>query len=459
MSTWIALLPAFIAIYYLILFNPEKTFLNIYIPILLLLPQMFTAELTFFHNLNFSENAIVPIGFATFFYKFFTNRYHDVRFGLTDLLIPLYAGLCLYSEYHNTKTEFLIPLFVKLLTSVFFPYFLGKYLIHERGLSSAFAKRFVFLIFIDVLISFYEMRFGYNPYTRYFSLIFPGQATLWVTMFRYDLVRIAGPFAHPILFGLVIGVAVILNYWLIKSRQWSLRFKYLPPIPYLSKGTIIMIILAIGLVSTYSRGPLLSTFLGLLFASMGFVKERNKHLIMRFSVILFVIFLGYHYYEHYLQIQPLQAKTETEYTAAYRAQLYTVYQNYIFQKPYWGWGYIDLPTTIEGSIDNQYLWLTMKHGIVTLAVFILILITVTIRLLFKGMKAHSALKTDISLSFSLAGAYIMMMITMLTVFMGLQTEPVFFIITGWAEGLLLTKPSAEKSYDNSTDLRTTTSQV
>lgn len=45
MKTYIALLPGLIALIYTIFRSPEKAFLNIYLPVLLLLPQVFVAKI------------------------------------------------------------------------------------------------------------------------------------------------------------------------------------------------------------------------------------------------------------------------------------------------------------------------------------------------------------------------------------------------------------------------------
>lgn len=444
MITWIALLPFLIAAIYVFYYLPEKAFFNIYLPILLLLPQVYTADLPILHSLNFAQNALLPIVFAFFFYKTISNRYSSSILCFFDVLVFTYVGLCAYSEYINTGPKFVFSLLIDKTMGIIFPYYLARHLIHPLGNSIKFARRFVFLIFIDILLSVYEMRFSVNPYIVVFSKLFPGQALDLPTIFRYGLVRIAGPFVHTILFGITIGIAFLINYWLWKNKFWQRSFQLLK-LP-ITKAFIIGFVLLIGLILTFSRGPIFCTIAGLIIAGIGNAKNRKTSFVLRFGLLAIVFLISYEYLEHYSEINRYFAESDFQSTAAYRAELLVKYQSYVSQRPYWGWGYTTLPIS-EGliSIDNQYLWLSLKHGIIPLIAFASIIVLMILRLTFRGVTSSNVYKKDVSLTFALLGIYTMIAATFFTVYMGMQVEPIFFIITGWIEGFLQTKQKASEA--------------
>lgn len=439
MSTWIAILPFFISLIYVYYTSPEKAFYTIYFPFLILLPQLFTPSITVFHTQGFAQFAIMPIAMFFLFQKILSNKY-NTPISITDFLVILYLGLCAYSEYENTQTRFVFSLLSDKSTSVLLPYLLAKHLIHPRGYSILLAKRIVFLVFIDVILSVYELRLSYNPYIIYLGKLFPQQwVGSWPTAFRYGLARIAGPFAQPILFGTMIGIAFLLNYWLIKCNFWEKRFSWLPRL-FIKKGTILAIVLFAGMILTFSRGPLISSFLGILLMGIAFSKRRRQSAFYRLTFIFVLALIAINYYSYYEQVNRFFASSEMESTIAYRAELFEKYQKYVLQRPYWGWGFTTLPVTDAlTSVDNQYLWLALKHGLIAVGAYVLIILWVIARLFFRGMRDSDPERLDISLSFTLLGICSLMAITFFTVFMGLQMEPIFFIMIGWSEGFLLSK--------------------
>lgn len=438
MTTWVALFPLFLAAAYTVYSSPEKAFLNVYIPILILLPQIFTAEITIFHNMGFAQNAAIPI-FIGLLISRIVGKKSTISFSFTDLLVVAYVVLCAISEYINSSTDYVLSLLIDKTTSIILPYYMAKYIVHPRGLSILLSKRIVILVSIVIVISLYEARMSVNPFLNIGYKFFPAQGHGWPTIFRFGLARIAGPFVQTILLGMMIGVTIVLNYWLIKSGYWRKWFSFLPKL--ISKNIFSMGLLVFGILLTFSRGPILGTILGIFIASIGFSRSRVKAIAWRVAVLVVLGILAYEWFVYYSGINRYHAESDWQSTGAYRAELIEKYRKYVLQKPLWGWGFTTLPIS-EGlvSIDNQYLWLALKHGIITLGTYVAIISSTLMRLFFRGVDGTESQKADYALAFTFAGIYSLLASSFFTVYMGLQIETVFFLLTGWIEGFLLSSP-------------------
>ena len=435
MTTLIVLVPFIFALVIARLYSLEKAFLAVYIPVLLLLPSIFVINFPPVPAWSFSDFAILPIFFIALVVRFTKWKYSHL-----DLLVLGYVACSVYSEAINEGPGYARHLFEAQLTTVIAPYLLAKSLINPGGLTVPFTKRLVFLMFINVLLTVYELRLTANPYINFIHPFFPADWVGWPTSTRYGIARISGPFIQTILFGTGLGIVLLLNYWLIKNRFWKSTFKYIPPLP-IKKGMVITLVLMLGLLVTFSRGPQLSTLVGAMFITLGFSKHRVLSLFFRFCLLAIGCFMVYSWFEYYAGVDRFIASSDMQATAAYRYELITNYVDIAMQKPVWGWGSQKWPKE-SGllSIDNEYLFLTMQHGLVTLGFLLAIMAYVLIGLLIRGIKNPSGVAADTSLCFTFFGIYLMMIMTFLTVYMGLQLEPLFFILTGWIGSYLQYKP-------------------
>ncbi len=118
------------------------------------------------------------------------------------------------------------------------------------------------------------------------------------------------------------------------------------------------------------------------------------------------------------------------------------YMRVALLRPYWGYGDHTWPELVGmKSIDNQYLWLLLQHGFFALAFYIILMMWVMTRLFLRGMFNSPKYKTDTSLSFALLGCLVTIALTFFIVYMGMQTEPLLYMMLGWGEGLALSKPA------------------
>jgi hypothetical protein len=421
--------------------TPEKAFLNVYISVLILTPQIFSAKIPGLPELNFGQITVIPIFLVALIIAIVVKeKINNFYVGILDLLILGYVICQMISEYLNWSGREATNVLAEQLCNTLAPYLLARQYIIPRNLTIKFARRIVFLLFVVVLLSIYEFRFLANPFISIFQrLIYHEQGYEWPLLLRYGFKRIGGSFVQPILFAMGISIGIFLHYWLCKNKLWRKTFKYLP-ISFFRKPLIITLVLGIGLIVTFSRGPLLSAVIGLLIVGIGFSKRRFQSFVIRMAIICIIGFVGYHVAKSSTEINSSVAG-DTEGSAAYRFTLYNNYIGVVYQRPYWGWGRQGVPVVgDQKSIDNEYLLIALRHGLTTLTFFVAFLIWAMIRLLKRGLLDNKYENADSSLAFAFLGIIIMLSISLITVWLGLQTEPLLFIILGWISGFLHTKP-------------------
>lgn len=229
----IVFLPFFLSLFFCLYKTPQYAFINVYIPFLLFLPFKDYIQFPGMHSLNFAHLAIIPIFVCFLFTSYFRKAITNWRFSFSELLIILYLMECIYSEYIAETTgmdyggSMALNLAVYMMVGIFFPYFLGKYLIFPSGNFVLFARRYVICLLIVLVLCAYEWRLTQSLFVRVVNIFYNGQFTQ-ILPTRSGLVRITGPFTHPILFGIILGTAFLLNYWLTINNYWKKNFSFLP---------------------------------------------------------------------------------------------------------------------------------------------------------------------------------------------------------------------------------------
>ncbi|NGX43839.1 MAG: hypothetical protein K940chlam7_02144 [Chlamydiae bacterium] len=469
MLSYIVLLPGVIAVLFLeyrftaTIHQSGKTkavalaFICIYLPVLIMLPQIFEAKIKGLPDFSFAQSAILPIFIAALIAALFvpSRSIFRLRKGLPvlDFFVIAYVVVRVCSEYIvgvDEEPSLIGSLWVSVLWSsllgVFLPYFLAKWFVHPYGFSEKAAKIIVICTIVTIIICVYEWRFVVNTHNRFFSMFFPAAAfELPNPSYRFGWVRIRGSFIHPILFGTMISTSIFLNYWLTKNGFWKKNFSFLS-FPSKVKGHMLSLTLFVGLILTFSRGPLLGLMLGGLFIGIGF-SRKGFFLSFTIRMIVFatigiVIYQGYLYYA---ELNREVEGTRIADSAIYRIELLGKYIQYVFEKPWWGWGEHGMPE-VRGysSVDNNYLWIALKHGLLAVAFLLAIFVVTGIRLLNTGRKIARTNVLDRSLAFTLLAIFIMQGATYLTVYMGGQNVPIFFLLVGWSEGFLRFVPKKQR---------------
>jgi hypothetical protein len=125
-------------------------------------------------------------------------------------------------------------------------------------------------------------------------------------------------------------------------------------------------------------------------------------------------------------------------TFSYRVTLLNKYWDVVLVHPLLGWGNEGWPVMDNLlSIDNHYLWMSLRHGLIIVYILLTFMILTVIELIWKGLQIRDIYNR--SLYFTLAGAIMIMLIVLSTVYLGGQTQSLLFLLLGWAQGLMKTQ--------------------
>jgi O-Antigen ligase len=423
--TLITIIPGLIALFVCIRRGPERAFIDVYLPTLLLLPDSYHWMIT--GHLNFNQTAIVPIaGFLS------VRIWRDWRWSYTDFLLAGYLGMSMTSEYMNKDYHEAQNVALQSICNCLLPYIVAKGVLPREDLYVNIAKRIVVCLAFIAILDLYEFRLGRNPFDLILMPLFPGQSSaVWVS--RYGFLRTAGPYAHAIIAGIVFAIGYRLTQWLNWGEYWSGKFPLLP----ISKIGFCRISLIAGSIMTLSRGPWLGAAVAALIVYLGRARNRGRAITVALCVILFVGIPMFQAAKSYVWIDRDQATSEMESTAAYRHELIQKYIAIINERPVWGWGRYDFPT-VDGlnSVDNHYLLLALTYGKYVLVLFVGLLLWMVSRLVLFCM-SHPGRTFPGSMGLMLLGIFIVIIISIGTVWLGAQTPQLLFLITGWSEALIL----------------------
>jgi O-Antigen ligase len=421
---------AVIAIFVMKRWGVETAILNVYLPVLMLIPTFYGMRIPHLPGINCQASALIPIVFVMLL-----TQVRAWQFRLSDFLVFLFAFEAGYSEYINTGFGNGLFDFMEHLEIVVLPYLLGRIMIEQPGFREKFVRRFVLLVVIVSAVSPFEFITGRNPFyivgRRFFLETFT-----WANQMRYGFVRIKGPYAGSIHAGLAIMMAIMLLLWL----RMIDRHRRSAPEPKrfgLRRSTWFLAALAMASVMTFSRGPWLGLAVGLVVAAVG----RSKRLI-RAAIIATVLctIAGV-----IIQIQADQYlandndTTDAKQSAVYRKVAFKLYEPIAEKGGYFGWGITTFPR-VKGmdSIDNEFLLLRVSQGKLGYWLFLLLFADATLAIIISTTR--SAFRPDTFFYFCLGGAVAGMMATLGTVYLTGQTTVLLFMMYGWIQSLQRTPP-------------------
>ncbi len=427
----LALIPGLLAAWVALNRSTARALLDVYLPTMLFFPEYYRWIAPGIPDPTFSQAAILPI-VAVLLFKDARRPAWRVSFG--DVCVFGFAVCVGYSEYLNAGYSEAQNLMFDMLTWVVCPYVAAKLLIEPNGLRVAFARRFAFMIFVVSVISVYEFKMGATPFMRFLGPFFPGQGQGWVTTFRYGFARIAGPYGHAILAGIVIAVGFLLQLWLDWTNRWEPNFSNAPKLPISNARAITLGILA-GSVMTMCRGPWMGAGVGLAATLIGRSKRPKRALGIALATLIVVGVPAVSAMWAYASVGRANAQSESQETAAYRKELLDRYVDIAMEHATWGWGRNTWPK-IESmpSIDNYYLLLSLQHGVLALGFLVALFFWYIIRL-FRHELARPPGGSP-SFGYTLIGVYLVVAVSIATVYLGEQAIPVLFFICGWTDGYL-----------------------
>lgn len=437
----VAAFPGLIALIVALQRGSALAFLNVYIPVLFLLPTYYRWYAPGLPDPSFHHAAIIPIALI-----WVLRDAHGFRFSLMDAVVVMFAFMVGLSEYIAAGYKEAQNLIIDLIAAVILPYFLAKALIAPKGLAVEAGKRIVLCLFAVAVVSVWEFKMGYTPWAMILDKFFPGQNN-WVTTFRWGFTRVAGPFGHAILAGIIMVVGFRLQRWLQWRGHWE-DFRLFGRNRFFgfSAAFIISWGMVAGVIMTMVKGAWLGAVGGAAVMAIGRSRRPGPTLLVIAVLAISVSIPGFLWLKSWAGVGRENAKSVTQETAAYRWELIDEYWDIAIEHAALGWGRNTWPKVPDmPSIDNYYLLLVVMHGVPALALLWFTFVWMPVRLMIRGVRAPP--KSEIRLlTFTLASIYAVYFIALATVYLGSQTIQLFFIITGWAEGILvyrMREPSSE----------------
>jgi hypothetical protein len=263
--------------------------------------------------------------------------------------------------------------------------------------------------------------------------IFPAQTEVWLPQTRWGFGRIAGPYSHAILAGMIFLMGVVYCLWLFRAdSRWGAR-RLIAGLPITLRGLVLAGVVA-GALMTQSRGPWIGAGLALVFVFL------TQKLSMGKAVAVFLVVLGlfsvaaYEIGNRYTEGTMRQASTEEQRAAVYRRELLSNYAPVVEQHPAFGWGITTYPRANgQDSIDNEFLLLAVTEGLVGMGIFVAIVAGSALKLV-QLIGQHLG-QEDRLLVYAHLAVLIGLTTTLTTVYMGEQVVMLFFLFTGWVQAM------------------------
>ena len=434
----IILIPAVVCWIVLARGGVQRALVNVYLPVVLLLPHIFNLRFPHLPPLTFADAAILPLSVAMLM-----TQMRRWRWSWLDLWVVLFSLSAAYAEGINTvAANGGLQLFAE-ITNIILPYMAGKLLIEQQKVGDKpvrklLVERMVTLLAIVAGISVYDFVTGLSSWQIVFRPFFPPDqlaevANQWPMQMRWGFGRIAGPFAHAILAGMIFLMGLFYCLWLRRfAPNWGSR-RLIEGLPVTVRGLVLTAIVA-GLLMTQSRGPWVGVGLALLFALLVRVLSWGKA-AMVFAVLVAVLsVVAYNYGSKYTEKELSQASDEEQRDAIYRRDLLKNYLPLVMEHKAFGWGISNYPAVNgQKSIDNHYLMLAVTQGLTGLAAF-LVIVALTVGRLF-NLAGRTLGTEDRGLVFTQLAIMIGLLTTITTVFMGEQALILFFLMVGWVQGM------------------------
>jgi len=418
--------------------SAQKALINVYLPAVLLLPHYFSLRFPHLPPLTFADAAILPLGVAMLL-----TEMRRWRWGWMDLWVLLFAVSAALSEGLNTVVANGGLQFFAEITTIVLPYMAGKLLIEQEGVEGQpgrmmLVRRMVVLLAIVACISVYDFVTGWNSWQIVWRPFFPADqlaevATQWPMQVRWGFGRIAGPYAHAILAGMIFLMGLIYCLWLRRfAPGWGSR-RWIEGLPLTGRGLALTAIVA-GLLMTQSRGPWVGVGLALLFALLVRVLSWGKAVVV-FAVLVAVIsVVAYNYGSKYTEQELSQPSDEEQRDAIYRRDLLKNYMPIMMEHKAFGWGISDYPAVNgQKSIDNHFLMLAVTQGFTGLGLFLAVVAGTVFRLFW--LTGRPMRPEDRGLVFAQLAILTGLLTTITTAFLGEQALILFFLIAGWVQGM------------------------
>ena len=244
--------------------GPERAFLNVYLPALLLLPQNFGWTIS--GQLTFADTAILPIAALLLL-----RSKPKWQWSTIDFLVIGYVAISVVAEGMNKGYKLGSQnLALQELFSILLPYFAAKQMFRHPEFAVDVAKRIAVSLTIVAIVSVYEFRMGSDLFTLPFVAFSPAYG-----MLRGGFMRTAGPYGHALTLGVMMAIGFRLARWLEWNGVWNDRIRLLQ----ISKIRFCELSIVAGSIMSLSRGPLLAAACGAVVVSVCRAQNRKRAIL------------------------------------------------------------------------------------------------------------------------------------------------------------------------------------
>ena len=420
-QTVVIAIPGLLALIVCLRRGPERAFLNVYLPVLLLLPQNFGWTIS--GQLRFADTAILPIAALLLF-----RSKPKWQWSTIDFLVIGYVAISVVAEGMNKGYKLGSQnLALQELFSILLPYFAAKQMFRHPEFAVDVAKRIAVSLTIVAIVSVYEFRMGSDLFTLPFVAFSPAYG-----MLRGGFMRIAGPYGHALTLGVMMAIGFRLARWLEWNGVWNDRIRLLQ----ISKIRFCELSIVAGSIMSLSRGPWLAAASGAVVVSICRAHNRKRALFFLILSIALVVGPIYSKFKTYVSVDPMAAADVLQEDAAYRNKLIPVYMPVVEERPTWGWGISGFPV-VDGmwSIDNGYLFMALTWGVYALAIMVALFVWPPIRLAMFSFPLSRSDPRALA-AFSMIGIYVLNAIMECTAAGGGAPWSLLIMVTGWTATLL-----------------------
>lgn len=411
----------------------RSAFLDVWIPIFLLMPFGFRVNIPGLPDPNFMQAAILPI-----LYVLLREHWKRLSFGPMEAMLAVYVVVRVVADFLGRGYSDAQNYAFFMLSALIGPYLMGRYLIDSREMDIATARRFVLVFLILFPMFVFELKFWVTPTYKLLAPLFPEVGS--GLSIRYGVARTAGPFEHPILACIMVVAVYRLHRWLAWTGEWSrIQPGLMGHVQAVSRRlpfglqrqiTIVLVVMAL---MTISRGPWIGAFAGAAVAAIGQFRDRRKWMIVILLALAGGGIAAKAALDAYTTPGIDQVLSDEARTMLYRKVMVDRYMEFLLDKLWTGWGLTRVPK-IPGmeSIDNAFFLMALQHGVLAVAMFALIFVYAIASQIKFGLRAPAG---EPPIGFTFAGIYVMCFVAFATVYMGSQTEPMLFLLLGWGEAI------------------------
>lgn len=425
-QTIVIAIPGLVALIVCIRRGPEQALLDVYLPMLMLVPQ---EHWLISGQYSFTDTAILPIAA---FLLFRSKR--KWKWNTIDFLVIGYVAITVVAEGMNKGyKEGSQNVALQQLGSILLPYLAARHMFQHPQFGVDFAKRVAVLLTIVSIVSVYEFRMGSNLFTWFVDRIFPPKPN--TVVFRAGFMRTQGPFGHAIALGWMMAFGFRIARWLEWNGAWSDRLTFLP----MSKIRFCELWIAAGSIMSLSIGPWLGAACGTVIVSVCRAHNRKRAIV---SLVLLIALVGapmYGKFKAYVSVDPRVAHEsgdQLQEDSAYRNRLVPLYTPVVEERAAWGWGRNGFPL-LAGmvSIDNDYLLVALTFGLYALCLRVALFVWPAIRLgIFSLPLSHTDPRA--LAAFSMIGIFVINAVVARTVSDAGAPLLFMFIVAGWSSALL-----------------------